>query len=279
MKKTIAFIALLLTTMSVSAQFYVSLSGGRTIAANEQVLGQNTSTFFTTTTTTGQSTYSSDLKGSYGEGLTGQLRIGYFFNETIGLELGGGYLHGFLQNVNKGVVVIPGEEVSEIENFDQWARGRAFGASLSLVANVTKNFYVRAGLLTKVGGYTELTTNIDLSATELGELGTAQIVNEFEGKLPLGFIGALGYRFKLTEKLNLFAEIEYMNINVKRDISNLVSFESSLDATTLAFLASQDESLEALLSEEEVQWGENGLSAPKAPYSSVGANLGLTYSF
>lgn len=270
MKKTFLTVCMLLTCVVASAQFYVSTSGGYAIGTNKKVLGSNTSPAGV-----------SELEGSYGEGLHTQIRGGYFFNEKIGIELGVGYLFGMDQEVRRisGIPTAPQVAID--------ARGRAFGASLSAVYNVTKNLYVRAGYLTKVGGQTEAKGSVQSQALGLD----LNFTTGFFGKFPSGVIGAVGYRFPMGDKWTLFTELEYMNISVTRNTSKLEEFSATIGGNSvtrdqlLATLANLPAATQAQfrdllpLLQDKVQWGENGLPAPDAPYSSFGINFGITYNF
>lgn len=269
--KNYVIIAMLFIATTVSAQFYVSGAAGYAFASGKKVLGQEA-----TLGATGL-TGATDLKGSYGEGLVMQLRGGYFFSEKLGVELGLGYLHGADQDVQK---------VAGIVNVK--ARGRAYGASLSLVYNVTESFYARAGLLTKIGGKTEVITSLTLpnALTGKGDV-KADFTTDFHGKLPLGFVGALGYKFPVAENLALFAEVEYLGINVTRDTSKLKDYSATiggnpLPSKNLYQMASANplfkDKLAPLLL-EEAKWGEGKLPSEKAPYSSFGINVGVIYTF
>ena len=270
MKKSILILAMILITASASAQFYVSASGGYSFKIGEKNLGSSISP-----------TGIEELKGSYGEGVSTQLRGGYFFNNKIGLELGVGYLYGFNQDVRNisGVPTLPEVNIK--------ARGRAFGASLSAIYNVTDNFYARAGYLTKIGGRTEAVGHVASQPLGLD----LNFTTDFHGKFPSGFIGAIGYKFPIADKWSLFAEVEYMGINVTRDQSQLADFSATLGGNPVT----RDQLLGALstlpaenqaqfaellpLIQDEVQWGENGLPSTEAPYSSFGINFGITYTF
>lgn len=266
MKKSILTIGMLFTCLLASAQFYVSASGGIAVAVDQEVLGSRIS-----------STGTTDLRGSYGEGLNGQLRVGYFFNDKFGVEVAGGYLYGFDQQVNE----IAG-------SLDMYARGRAFGASISGVYNFSEKFYGRIGALTKVGGKTEAVTSLDIDAAFI----ESDFTTEFHGKLPIGIIGALGYKIPLTENLSLFGEVEYLSINVTRDTSSLGSFSATqlgnpitsddlyttLQGLTLLTGDTQYAELSTLLL-EDAEWGTGDLPSREAPYSSFGINFGITYKF
>ncbi|SNR15741.1 outer membrane beta-barrel protein [Tenacibaculum jejuense] len=272
-KNSFLMLCVVLCSFTASAQFYVSFSGGYAFGAGEKEFRSNS--VLTPTGIVNLGTF----EGSYGEGVQTQLRGGYFFNEKWGVEVGVGYIYGTDQQFQKVEGIL-----------DLKTRGRAFGASLSGIYNINENFYVRAGMITKIAGKTEAVVDLTLpnALTGIGDV-KADFTTDFRGKFPLGFIGAAGYKFPISDNLSLFAEVEYMSIDVTRDISELGDFEAvritatgpetvsaaalaqQLGATPLAELSS-------LLS-ERLQWGENGLPSPEAPYSSFGINFGVTYSF
>lgn len=263
-------ITLLFMATTVSAQFYVSGTAGYAFAAGEKELGKKITAL----------NKSEDLKGSYGKGMPFQIRGGYFFAEKLGVELGVGYLLGAEADVQK--VMATG-----MPTVDMKAKSRAYGASLSLVYNLTSNIYARAGLLTKIGGKTILEGEV-----EVPEIGLdIDFKTDFHGKPPLGFIGALGYALPITDNIAIFGEVEYMGISVARDKSKLQEFsakyagkEVTKDMLLMALkslpaqVQGQFKSLLPLLS-DEAEWGKGDLPSKKAPYSSIGVNIGISYSF
>ncbi len=281
-KKLLSVAAVVLGIAAVHGQAYVSLSGGYGFQSNQKVVGRDATNPAAIT----------DLKGSYGEGYQAQLRGGYFFTKRWGAELALGYLHGEDIATNKNQIL------------DMTAHGRAFGASLSAVFNITDNLYVRAGAVTKIGGKTESTTklNANLPLRVFNPLAPDTKVNmkadfqtNFQGKIPFGFIGGIGYRFNVTDKISLFVEGEYLNINVPRKTSKLESFSATLggansslslqefkrymarlqsSATVPAAYKQLANQISPLL-EDEYSW--EGKGAPDAPYSSIGFHFGVTY--
>lgn len=137
-KKLLLAGAALFGAVAMHGQAYVSVSGGYGFEINKKVVGRDAT-----------NTPLIDLKGSYGEGFQAQLWGGYFFHRRWGTELSLGYLHGEDIQTNRNAIL------------DMNARGRAFGASLSLVFNITDNLYVRAGGVTKIGGRTESITKLN----------------------------------------------------------------------------------------------------------------------
>ena len=278
MKRSILMLAMILATVSASAQFYVSASGGYSISSAGVRFG-------TETTATGvENTY-----GSYGEGMHTQLRGGYFFNDTFGVEVGFGYLNGADQT--SLLVDLPAQ--AQYINIE--ARGKAYGASASLVYKFTNNIYGRFGALIKVGGRTESDgkINIALSPTEMLNVDYTQ---DYKGRLPLGFIGAVGYKYDLSDRVSLFAELEYMGVSVTRDSSEITEFSAnvngearSIDDVRAIFANHPNYSNLAPVFNKNIEYvdelplganpaGEKQLSQ-KVPYSSFGINIGATFYF
>jgi long-subunit fatty acid transport protein len=287
MKKYLIFTIAMVFTTSMSAQIYVSASSGYAMGSAGVKFGDKT-------TINGiENTY-----GSYGEGLNAQFRMGYNFNKTFGLELGLGYLHGANQTI-KSVVGIPGQP-----NIDLFARGRAYGFSSSVVYNFTNHLYGRFGALIKVGGKTELVGSIESLSLPAGAIPGVPIatnlaidfIQDYKGRLPLGFIGAMGYKHKIGKNLNIFAELEYMGISVTRDTSEIVEFNASLQevpGSTLSIdqvrsiLEAGGSSLAGIFNKDieyvdELPLGNTDSKkqlSQTVPYSSFGINFGITYTF
>ncbi|MCM2301415.1 MAG: porin family protein [Flavobacteriaceae bacterium] len=280
MKKLLIFVFALVAT-SASAQYYVSVSGGAQMGSAGVLMG--------TELNVGK-TQATNEYGSFGEGLNAQLRAGYFWNKTFGVELGLGYLHGADQirdsyKTTSGVVT---------EVVDATAYARAYGLTAALVYNFNDNIYGKFGAAVKVGGKTvaELTRT---TTTPVGPIVTTG-EQEFKGRLPLGFIGAMGYKYKLTDKLNLFAELEYLGINVTRDKAEFTALTIAYPAAgpvpagtwTLGSAPLAHPVFGTLYAPTTIEYVDtlpvNNTDPSKAlsevaPYSSFGLNIGITYTF
>jgi len=278
MKKFIFLLVTFCSINAVSGQFYISASGGYAIGSAEMKLGE----IITATAT--ENSY-----GSYGEGFNFQLKGGYFFNKTFGVELGFGYLHGTDQTVTEINIPEYGMDAKAI------ARGRAFGFTPAVVYKFTDNLYGRFGALLKLGGKTEAVVNsrMPISPDNLGELplGSYTVVNyteDYHGVLPLGFVGAFGYKHNFSDGISMFAEFEYMGISVKRNDSEIAVLEGGV------YLPNGTQVVEYNLDNlppgfstttEYVDEIPNNNTDPsielsqKVPYSSFGINIGITYTF
>jgi hypothetical protein len=101
----------------------------------------------------------------------------------------------------------------------------------------------------------------------------------------------MGYKYKLGDNLNLFAELEYLGINVTRDKSKYTAFTSTdvsaLGAgTTTTTLSQLPVSMKEFTYVDElpIPYTADPTKPAKvlsevAPYSSFGLNVGITYTF
>lgn len=276
---TMVFMALLISTMSYG-QFQVSVSSGFALGSAGMKLGEKVSISET------ENSY-----GSYGEGTNIQLRGTYFFNNSFGLDLGFGYLHGADQTVSE--VNLPSTKVDAV------ARARAYGASFSAVYKFTDNVYGRFGALLKLGGKTEAVVNSKTTFSEeesdalgvpLGSYSETDYIEDYHGHFPIGFVGALGYRYNLNDSFSVFAEAEYYGISLKRKDSELSAFNTNV------VLPDGTVAVSGLYSLENLPEGVNRKTtyvdnldntntdtskklSQKVPYSSFGVNFGVTYKF
>ncbi|WP_299524933.1 outer membrane beta-barrel protein [uncultured Lutibacter sp.] len=289
MRKNLLLLVALVMATSASAQFYVSASGGLSMGSAGILMG----TSLNDTKTEAENHY-----GSYGEGLNAQLMGGYFFNDMFGLELGVGYLHGSDQTIDTYKVNDAGSIAEYTEGI---AHGRAYGLNLSLVYKFNEKIYGKIGAITKLGGKTEAIFT-KTTSTPLGPI-IAEGVTDYHGRIPLGFTATIGHKFKLNDNLNLFAELEYLGINVTRDNSEYQELLVTTPAIPAGVVgASAVPSMTWTLGEAPLAHPVFGtIAAPSkityvdnlsttntdpskalssvVPYSSFGINFGITYNF
>ncbi|PHN92285.1 hypothetical protein CSC80_15065 [Maribacter sp. 6B07] len=277
-KMLIAVLAIFSTT--AYGQWQVSASSGYAVGSAGMKLGERI------TTTETENSY-----GSYGEGTNFQLRGTYFFDDSFGFDLGVGYLHGADQDIS--VVSLPDTEVNAV------ARARAFGASASVVYKFTNNIYGRFGALLKLGGKTEgviyqksvfSEAEAEAFGVPEGSYSETNYKEDFHGHFPLGFVGALGYKYDLDDNFSLFVEAEYYGISLKRKDSEISEFNTDVK------LPDGTVSVSGLYTIDNLPEGVNRTTtyvdnlsntntdtskelSQKVPYSSFGLNIGITYKF
>lgn len=312
MKKNIysLVVACLLVTQS-KAQFYVSFTGGYGIAPPGMKLGEKID-LKRVNFEDAIKTPVGNISGSYGAGTNFQIRGGYFFNDRLGLEFALGKVNG----VEQTPILVRGE----IDKVSAKAVSNTYGLGLSLVCNITKNVYARVGPLMKVGGKTVVNVSARKSLEgkrvktgnfifpELplakGSYADIKFTQENYGRPPVGFLGAVGYKYLIGSHLEVFGEMEYMNIRVTKDKSKLTAFnldayaivEPPIGETVTKKIPNQNTldnlpdgaSLETVyldsLTPEEAKAARASNFAAKqltssAPYSSIGINIGISYKF
>jgi hypothetical protein len=315
MRKNLLLLVAVVMATSASAQYYVSASGGISMSSAGILTG--------TSLNADQSTATNHY-GSYGEGITAQLRGGYFFNKTFGVEVALGYLNGADQVVDTyknyyatSVFPIPnfGDSapatlaVNDVTKAT--AHARAYGFSAALIYNFNEHIYGKFGAVTKVGGKTvaEGTNVVNVTLTEnvyipesapepyAGAVAipagtpvktvTTTVEQEYHGRIPLGLIAAMGYKYNLSDNLNLFAELEYLGINVTRDTSEYTKYTSTdvsalgapTTTTTLTDLPASSREITYVDSLSNPNTDSSKALSSVAPYSSFGINFGITYTF
>ncbi|MWW23548.1 outer membrane beta-barrel protein [Algibacter lectus] len=280
MKHSIIALTAIVMSGLAYAQVQVSVSTGYAFASAGMKLGETVNV-----SETGNS------YGSYGEGANVQIRGTYFFNESFGADLSFGYLQGTDQTVSE--VNTPNTDVNAV------ARARAFGASTSVVYKFTNNIYGRFGALLKLGGKTEAVVyrkavfseaEADAFGVPEGSYSETNYTEDFHGHFPLGFVGALGYKFDLDSNFSLFVEAEYYGISLKRKDSELAEFNTNIVLPDGTVAVESFYSLDNLpdgtvrkttyvdnLSNTNTD--DSKKLSQKVPYSSFGINFGITYKF
>ncbi|SNR55019.1 outer membrane beta-barrel protein [Lutibacter flavus] len=280
MRKHLLLIVAICSINLSFSQIYFSSSIGQTIGSAEVKFGE------IVTPSQSENSY-----GSYGEGTNFQLRAGYFFNETFGVDFGIAYLHGADQTITK--VSLSNQEINAI------ARARAFGLSPSLVYKFSNKIYGRFGALIKAGGKTEAVvynktsfSDSEASAQGLpsGSYSVTEYTEDYHGVLPLGFVGAFGYKLDFNKNFGLFIEAEYLGISVKRKDSEISEFNTNIMLPDGTVAVSSLYSLENLPTGyviksdyvDELPHNNTDPSkklAQRVPYSSFGINFGITCTF
>lgn len=302
MKRNLFLLAALFTISFSYAQFYTGFNTGYSFGATPRVNG-------TEVKLNGSSLETSNIYGSYGAGINATLKFGYFFNKNLGAELNLGYLHGAEQTKADVNVAPYGLKT------DATAASRLFRTTLSLVYRLDSGFYGRFGFYVPLGGRTEVSVDdtrvvqdaIPIYNPETGEFVTmadAHIATSYEqdihGTPTIGFTGAAGYNFPLSENFTLFAEVEYLGLAIKSNDAEYTKYDQTV-ALPAEFggVVVQHTTLSDLGAGKDIEYvdsiktpGDNWVDGDdydntkkgvdfkqSAPYDSFGFNIGIKYSF
>jgi opacity protein-like surface antigen len=264
MKKNVLFIIALFVATSMSAQFYIGAKVGYGFGAQKTDIG---------TTLTDNS--EANIWGSLGQGFTPGLKVGYFFNDNLGIELGINYLIGAkitgLDRKTTGVTILAEAKTTQ------------FRLLPALVYKTDMGIYGRFGLSLPVAGNTTITTE----ANGLGGPNTTEhSVEVIKGKFTIGFAGAMGYAFELNENLHLFGELEYIGQNIRAKTSEITEWtRNGVDQVANAdvydiqtnYVDELDASSNTGASPDKTK-PEDVLGSVNG-YSSFRINIGITMSF
>lgn len=152
------------------------------------------------------------IYGTYGGGFNSSLNVGYMFNEHVGAELGLNYLMG--------------NKVTQDEF--------TFGDFSSTTVTQSNQFRVNPSLVItnggKVAAYGKLGFVIPVAGSTVTEYrdnaGNEQDI-ESAGSFSLGYQGALGVSYSISDKLSIFGEISGVSLRIKSKSQSITKVSSS----------------------------------------------------
>jgi hypothetical protein len=204
------------------------------------------------------------------------------FSDNVGFELGTSYLIGASQTKLDGTEVKMGS-----------AEAKSSGIRLApqLVLKSGTGLYSRVGLIIPVAGKTIATFEAMPEAISLPDgtviMGTKDGTQEFKGVFSIGVIGAIGYNYALSDKLDIFAEAEYIGLSIKSGTAELTEFSLKMpDGTEVATLSDLSYSKKYTEFVDELKATDNTDTKKatkelrqEAPFSSIGLNIGIVMKF
>ena len=249
---------LIVASTSVSAQFYGGLSTGYALGAAKRANGVEYDASYT----------QKNIYGSYGQGFNVNLKLGYMFSEVVGFELGTSYLVGSSQTKLDATALGSGT----VE-----AKSSGIRLAPQLVLKSGKGLYSRVGLIIPVAGATIV--DYDLTVAP-GMQMTAK--EEYHGTFSLGIIGAIGYTYALSEKLDLFAEVEYVGLSIKSGTAEFTEY--AMNGTDVLPVMDYSDIHTEYVDELKVTDNQDPTESTKAlrqeaPFSSIGLNIGVVMKF
>ena len=261
MKKVLLLSLTVFIATSLSAQFYAGFGVGYGMGASKRVNGRE----YTDNSRV-------NIYGSYGEGFNANLKLGFMFSENIGFELGTSYLIGSSQTKEKSEYIL------------QEAKSSGLRLAPQLVIKLDNGLYSRFGMIVPVMGKTVITnTNDHYDPTGFGVVFVKQeSTMEAKGSFSMGFIGAIGYAYALSDNMDLFAEVEYIGMSIKSGSAKLTQYDvdgkDQLEGMKTFY--KEYEFVDEVTSDDNKNMDEAGKGLKqKAPFSSIGLNIGIVMKF
>lgn len=244
-----------------------------------------------------------NIYGSNGKGFNATATIGHKLNQFFGFELGFNYLLGARQTTADFSTDTGVSDMSETYT-------KQFRIKPSLLFEAgDKDFvpYSRVGLVIPVAGASygerELNTPAALSPlvpTLYPDAVSFKAESKSKGQFGLGFEGAVGAKYALSDNMAISAELFYTSLRVKRktyEITKAVLINSDgSEADVIPLLAAggavqfveykdeiNDAELEAYISEAGMEYGTEAKPAwalrEDALFNALGINVGFTFQF
>jgi hypothetical protein len=150
------------------------------------------------------------VTGSYGSGANFQFAIGYKFNENLILDVNVSYLAGKRYETSDIYKYSDGQYSSTDEEiYKTGTNSVLFNPSLIFSAGFGKGApYARFGLIATSPSITEKTKGYSNSDGEY----SYEIKWKYSGGMALGYQAAAGMNWKLSDKLDFFTEVNFVNM-------------------------------------------------------------------
>lgn len=279
MKKILSIITIgLLTTTNVFSQdvsigkFYVGIHGGYNMkmAPTKDVdyLQIVTGLPFLTMDRNGDIMSSKGF--SYGQGMNAGINIGYKFTDYFGVELGADYLMGSKTEFKE-------QEAGAI--MKNSTKGKMIQLSPMVVVstgNSPISGYVKAGLLVGLSG--EISNDVD--DRDGSDIELVHFVKN--SGTALGFTGAGGVEFSISESMSFFSEIAFKGLTFTPKKGEITSYSQNGTDILPSFTVSD----KSYVFENRIDMGASGpdsvpTALPTSTYNfnSVGLNIGLKFKF
>lgn len=219
------------STVSRAQSLYIRVGGGYGLPIGTTSLGEKYLYEQNSTTTTTTNTYSvKNVKASYGAGGNFNFAIGYKFNENIIFDFGIQYLmSNKFQTYDINNYISTGTPTVSRNVTTTSAKAFLFDPAVIFTAGFGKGApYAKFGV---VLGVPTLTKNFSAFDNTDGTSAREETTKYNKG-IGVGYQGAVGYTWKLTEKLDLFSEIDFVSMTYYAGKSTMTKYLYSNDGVT-----------------------------------------------
>ncbi len=267
MKKNIILVFMLLTAMGLSAQqMYVGFSAGYHIGAAKTVLGKEIAADGTQT----------NIYGTNGKGILPELRFGYMFDDNWGLEFGLSYLLGSKQLVDADYSF---NAPITAYSYESYSKSTMLRFAPQLVFKTEMGVYSRIGLYIPLGGKTINTQTEDMTSGGNQNIEEKEFI--YKGRFAVGFTGALGYSFEMSDQIHLFGELQYISLRIyvnSREYNSYTLNGADQMGTLTNTIQKEIEYVDELPANANTDVSKPMQVLTSAtPYHSFGINIGVKY--
>jgi hypothetical protein len=266
MKKLYIIIMLGIIGLSANAQrFYADAGLGWGFNAASSSFGENISNT--------PLNYSL-VKGSLGKGFPFGLKFGFMFNENISAELGIGYFIG--SEITMTSTRDPQTYYYSVETSSYKASMVRVMPGVKLTSGNKIKPYAKFGFAIGIFG------NIIFNNDATGALIVSQTY-KYSGNLAMGYYGAFGIEYHLTDKISLFAEVMSINQSWAPGHSIITKYNMN-GINQLASMPTSQKEIDYVNTITSADTTRNGNIPSKElkqyyPMSSLAINVGIHFTF
>ncbi|WP_299394784.1 outer membrane beta-barrel protein [uncultured Gelidibacter sp.] len=163
------------------------------------------------------------LNGTAGAGMKFNVTGGYMFNPYFGAEFGITYFHGDKTMIGR----LRSPQVNSEAN--TYLRGFDVAPGIFITPNFKAvNPYARIGLIVPVAG--DLTIETVARQKNGGGEGTdilVEALSEVQAKFSVGYFGALGITYPISDNLSIFGEVEIKNLSIKSKSAKITEYSTT----------------------------------------------------
>lgn len=286
-KIMVILLILFINGISFAQELYMKANVGYNFPIASVINSDMSGNYLTYNTTLTQNSSSNSFTINYdasrlslGKGLPINLSIGHLINKNIGIELGCFYLFGIKTEFTKTTNYTNGAKRIETFKF----KGNMVGITPSMVieSGYEKiNPYSRFGFLLAFPTFTTEYTKefINSSNADPSFENQDEIWKYYKG-ISLGFNSSFGVSFKLTDKINIFSELNIVVLSyAPKKGKQMKNILNSVDRMPLESTFEKEEIYENNLTiNESDQVNQNEpykRSRFNVPFSSFGSNIGI----
>ncbi len=288
MKKVFLSVAIVATAGFANAQgFYAGVNLGYGISNSSDLVGTEEVKLPTGDTT------SKNIYGTLGRGFNTGLNFGYMITDHIGVDLGLNYLMG------SKLVTESYDSNTEffVSIYEATLQSSQFRVSPSIIITSGGDglsLYARAGLVLPVITSTmqeiRSSEEVPMLGTMTAEWDTEIRDTEIKGAMSLGYQGAIGVSYGLSDNLSLFGELSGINLRVKAASSEMTKLTSEGVDVPLASLDryyTHTNYVDELNSSSNNEYYNDDFDSSKAAdelrfssnFNALFINVGVKYSF
>ncbi len=242
---------------------YVNLGLGYNLNAAKQVVGNNG-----TRNTIANSSTMENVTGSYGKGFGFGLGLGYLFTENVGAEAAFSMVFGSKYKTTYS------DDQGSTGNGEVKGRIMRITPALKVTGGEKLKPYAKFGLVIGMGAKGEVTYN------ETGVGYTLKVTEKYSGGTSIGWMGAFGVDFELSDMLGIFLELNSFNQTWAPEknewsISQTSGNFSESESGTQTFV----DKLSGTQSQSTIFGIDNQELKDYNPFSSFGIHVGAKLAF